>query len=198
MSITRVPGGYEIHRGHRRQRNSSLLTLRPFGAATSGSRSFGAPKPNLDQLVRRRIGLQRRRRSKTESARRYWSSTTSSGEKQRHAGDMSPKPGNRDNAAGQHFLPKQGQVAPACRPAVLRSSAPDPAASASTDDARQGVHSVDWDRHRPPNQRVAMSDKSPRQAMAKKSGKSLKEKRAEKRSKDSSVSQTEELVHKKR
>lgn len=43
-----------------------------------------------------------------------------------------------------------------------------------------------------------MSDKSPRQAMAKKSGKSLKEKRAEKRSKDNSVSQTEELVHKKR
>jgi hypothetical protein len=61
-----------------------------------------------------------------------------------------------------------------------------------------GVHSVDWDRHRPPNQRVAMSDKSPRQAMTKKSGKSLKEKRAEKRSKDNSVSQTEGLVHKKR
>lgn len=39
-----------------------------------------------------------------------------------------------------------------------------------------------------------MSDKSPRQNMAKKSGKSLKEKRAAKRSKASDVSQTEALL----
>jgi hypothetical protein len=40
-----------------------------------------------------------------------------------------------------------------------------------------------------------MSDKSPRQTMAKKSGKSLKEKRAAKRAKDDHTSSTEALLH---
>jgi hypothetical protein len=40
-----------------------------------------------------------------------------------------------------------------------------------------------------------MSDKSPRQAMAKKSGKSLKEKRAAKRAKGDHTSSTEALLH---
>ena len=43
-----------------------------------------------------------------------------------------------------------------------------------------------------------MSDKSPRQAMAKKSGKSLKEKRAEKRAKEDHSSSTETLLHPKK
>ncbi len=43
-----------------------------------------------------------------------------------------------------------------------------------------------------------MSDKSPRQAMAKKSGKSLKEKRAAKRTKADKTSQTESLLHPKK
>jgi hypothetical protein len=40
-----------------------------------------------------------------------------------------------------------------------------------------------------------MSDKSPRQTMTKKSGASLKEKRAKKRAKDAQISQTEALLH---
>ncbi|MDT5258186.1 MAG: hypothetical protein QOD10_3266 [Mycobacterium sp.] len=40
-----------------------------------------------------------------------------------------------------------------------------------------------------------MSDKSPRQTMTKKSGKSLKEKRADKRAKSTQTSQTEALLH---
>jgi hypothetical protein len=40
-----------------------------------------------------------------------------------------------------------------------------------------------------------MSDKSPRQTMTKKTGKSLKEKRAEKRSKADNASSTETLLH---
>lgn len=43
-----------------------------------------------------------------------------------------------------------------------------------------------------------MSDKSPRQTMTKKSGKSLKEKRAVKRSKASETSQTEALLQPKK
>ncbi|WP_255360780.1 hypothetical protein [Mycobacterium sp. 852002-40037_SCH5390672] len=43
-----------------------------------------------------------------------------------------------------------------------------------------------------------MSDKSPRQAMAKKSGKSLKEKRAAKRTKAAQSSPTEPLLHTKK
>jgi hypothetical protein len=43
-----------------------------------------------------------------------------------------------------------------------------------------------------------MSDKSPRQTMTKKSGKSLKEKRATKRGKADQVSQTEALLHTKK
>lgn len=43
-----------------------------------------------------------------------------------------------------------------------------------------------------------MSDKSPRQTMTKKSGKSLKEKRAEKRAKAGQVSRTEALLHAKK
>ncbi len=40
-----------------------------------------------------------------------------------------------------------------------------------------------------------MADKSPRQGMAKKSGKSLKEKRADKRAKSGTASQTDDLLH---
>jgi len=40
-----------------------------------------------------------------------------------------------------------------------------------------------------------MSDKSPRQTMTKKSGKSLKEKRAEKRAKAAQISPAEALLH---
>ncbi len=40
-----------------------------------------------------------------------------------------------------------------------------------------------------------MSDKSPRQTMTKKTGKSLKEKRADKRAKSAHISQTEALLH---
>ena len=43
-----------------------------------------------------------------------------------------------------------------------------------------------------------MSDKSPRQTMAKKSGKSLKQKRAAKRDKSVKVSQAEALLHTKK
>ncbi len=43
-----------------------------------------------------------------------------------------------------------------------------------------------------------MSDKSPRQGMAKKSGKSLKEKRADKRAKSDNTSQTDALLHNKK
>jgi hypothetical protein len=43
-----------------------------------------------------------------------------------------------------------------------------------------------------------MSDKSPRQTMTKKSGKSLKEKRADKRGKVPQVSTTEALLHTKK
>lgn len=40
-----------------------------------------------------------------------------------------------------------------------------------------------------------MSDKSPRQTMTKKTGKSLKEKRADKRAKATQTSQTEAVLH---
>ncbi|MET4430777.1 hypothetical protein ABIA65_004088 [Mycolicibacterium sp. 624] len=40
-----------------------------------------------------------------------------------------------------------------------------------------------------------LSDKSPRQGMTKKTGKSLKEKRADKRSKSDTASQTDNLLH---
>jgi len=40
-----------------------------------------------------------------------------------------------------------------------------------------------------------MSDKSPRQTMTKKSGKSLKQKRADKRAKEERQSSTESLLH---
>ncbi len=43
-----------------------------------------------------------------------------------------------------------------------------------------------------------MSDKSPRQTMTKKTGKSLKEKRAKKRGKADAASQTETLLHTKK
>lgn len=42
---------------------------------------------------------------------------------------------------------------------------------------------------------AVMSDKSPRQTMTKKSGKSLKEKRAEKRAKAEHLSSTEASLH---
>jgi hypothetical protein len=63
---------------------------------------------------------------------------------------------------------------------------------------RGGVHSGNRDQHRPPCQRAPMSDKSPRQTMTKKSGKSLKEKRAAKRTKAAQISQTEALLHTKK
>jgi len=40
-----------------------------------------------------------------------------------------------------------------------------------------------------------MADKSPRQTMSKKSGKSLKEKRADKRAKDDGSSSTTDVLH---
>jgi hypothetical protein len=40
-----------------------------------------------------------------------------------------------------------------------------------------------------------MTDKSPRQSLSKKSGKSIKEKRAEKRAKDDETSQVEKAIH---
>jgi hypothetical protein len=43
-----------------------------------------------------------------------------------------------------------------------------------------------------------MSDKSPRQTMTKKSGKSLKEKRAQKRAKEEQTSSTDALLHPKK
>lgn len=43
-----------------------------------------------------------------------------------------------------------------------------------------------------------MSDKSPRQAMTKKSGKSLKEKRADKKAKEDHTSSTEAALHPKK
>jgi hypothetical protein len=43
-----------------------------------------------------------------------------------------------------------------------------------------------------------MSDKSPRQTMTKKSGKSLKEKRAAKRSRAAEISQAQTLLHTKK
>ena len=45
-----------------------------------------------------------------------------------------------------------------------------------------------------PQSKAVMSDKSPRQTMGKKSGKSLKEKRAVKRGKAAETSQTEALL----
>lgn len=43
-----------------------------------------------------------------------------------------------------------------------------------------------------------MADKSPRQSMTKKTGKSLKEKRADKRSKAAHTSSTEDVLHPKK
>jgi hypothetical protein len=63
---------------------------------------------------------------------------------------------------------------------------------------RGGVDSGNRDQHRPLYLRAAMSDKSPRQTMTKKSGKSLKEKRAVKRTKATQISQTEALLHTKK
>lgn len=59
---------------------------------------------------------------------------------------------------------------------------------------RRGVHSFKTGPARPLSQRAVMSDKSPRQTMGKKSGKSLKEKRAVKRGKAAETSQTEALL----
>lgn len=51
---------------------------------------------------------------------------------------------------------------------------------------------------RPPYQGVAMSDKNPRQAMSKKSGKSLKEKRADKRGQSDQSPSTDVIAHTKK
>ena len=67
---------------------------------------------------------------------------------------------------------------------------------ADTDMSRQwGVQSGDRDQPGPVIKGSTLSDKSPRQGMAKKSGKSLKEKRADKRSKSDTTSQTDNLLH---
>ena len=58
------------------------------------------------------------------------------------------------------------------------------AGSAVPPTSADGAYSrEDRDRHQAPDEGPRMSDKSPRQGMAKKSGKSLKEKRADKRAK---------------
>jgi hypothetical protein len=58
-----------------------------------------------------------------------------------------------------------------------------------------GVGSGDRDHPGPQMNGAVMSDKSPRQTMTKKSGKSLKEKRAEKRAKAEHQSSTEAQLH---
>lgn len=74
----------------------------------------------------------------------------------------------------------------------------DQPASTARGAGRGGVGSGNRDRHRPPDQRAAMSDKSPRQTMTKKSGKSLKEKRAAKRAGATEIPQTEAILHSKK
>lgn len=64
--------------------------------------------------------------------------------------------------------------------------------------AGRGVGSCDRDHSGPRENGAAMSDKSPRQTMTKKSGKSLKEKRAVKRAKADRVSSTDALLHPKK
>ncbi|BCO41888.1 hypothetical protein MINTM001_30270 [Mycobacterium paraintracellulare] len=59
---------------------------------------------------------------------------------------------------------------------------------------RRGVCSLNRDLSGPQIKKAAMSDKSPRQTMGKKSGKSLKEKRAAKRGKAAEISQAEALL----
>lgn len=61
-----------------------------------------------------------------------------------------------------------------------------------------GVWSGDRDHPGPQFKGPVMSDKSPRSAMTKKSGKSLKEKRADKRTKADNTSATEDAIRKKR
>ena len=56
----------------------------------------------------------------------------------------------------------------------------------------------DRDQSGPQMNGAAMSDKSPRQTMTKKAGKSLKEKRAEKRAKAEQQSSTDSLLHPKK
>lgn len=60
------------------------------------------------------------------------------------------------------------------------------------------VGSSDRDHPGPQHKGPTMSDKSPRQSMTKKSGKSLKEKRAEKHAKAARTSQAEALFDRKR
>lgn len=51
---------------------------------------------------------------------------------------------------------------------------------------------------RPPIKGLAMADKSPRSSMSKKSGKSLKEKRADKRTEGDQASPTDKLLNRKK
>jgi hypothetical protein len=60
---------------------------------------------------------------------------------------------------------------------------------------RAGVRSRHRDQQGPHYQGVSVADKSPRQAMSKKSGKSLKEKRAIKRAKAERSSSTTDVLH---
>ncbi|BBX34779.1 hypothetical protein MMAGJ_40610 [Mycolicibacterium mageritense] len=61
------------------------------------------------------------------------------------------------------------------------------------------VRSKDRDHDRPPHHKgPTMADKSPRQSMSKKSGKSLKEKRAVKRAKSAESSSTDNVLHPKK
>jgi hypothetical protein len=49
-----------------------------------------------------------------------------------------------------------------------------------------------------PKRELAMADKSPRRSLAKKSGKSIKEKRIERKAKTEATSQMERLTHEKK
>lgn len=70
-----------------------------------------------------------------------------------------------------------------------------PVVAATATSRAVGVQSGYRDHSGPLIKGPTLSDKSPRQGMAKKSGKSLKEKRADKRSKSDTTSQTDNLLH---
>jgi hypothetical protein len=63
---------------------------------------------------------------------------------------------------------------------------------------RRAYSSVSRDRSGPHIKGLAMADKSPRSSMSKKSGKSLKEKRADKRTEGDQASPTDKLLNRKK
>jgi hypothetical protein len=63
---------------------------------------------------------------------------------------------------------------------------------------RRAYSSVSRDRSGPQIKGLAMADKSPRSSMSKKSAKSLKEKRADKRADGSQASATDNLLNRKK